>query len=157
MCEASAPLPLRAMTLPPDGIFAFRTRYGAYLRSPAMCADGPAMALGRAAVSAAAAEYGGEPLERRQLLGSPCQANEAIFSDRAVVPRQTRPTPLFDHSGLRSCWLSSSTRFTADSSRQGRPSRHGKLGRRAMTEIVAALLVFLGISIFLAFDACRIR
>jgi hypothetical protein len=40
---------------------------------------------------------------------------------------------------------------------QGRPSRHGKAGDKAMTEIVAALLVFLSISVFLAhaFDAYR--
>jgi hypothetical protein len=136
MCKASAPLPLRATTLPPDGIFAFRTRYGAYLRSPAMCADGPAMALGRAPVSAAAAGRVGGPLERRLLLGSPCQANEAIFSDRAVVPRQTRPTPSlitagFDHAG-------SHPQHDLPPIPQGRPSQHGKLGRRAMTEIVAA-------------------
>jgi hypothetical protein len=33
---------------------------------------------------------------------------------------------------------------------QGRPSGHGKAGGKAMTEIVAALLVFLSISVFLA-------
>jgi hypothetical protein len=40
---------------------------------------------------------------------------------------------------------------------QGGLSRHGKAGGKAMTEIVAALFVFLSISVFLAhaFDAYR--
>jgi hypothetical protein len=40
---------------------------------------------------------------------------------------------------------------------QGRPSRHGNAGDKAMIEIVAALLIFLGVSVFLAhaFDAYR--
>jgi len=77
-------------------------------------------ASARADVAEAQANYdaavAGPTKEERAIADTQVQANEAIFSDRAVVPRQTRPTPLFDHSGLRSCWLSSSTRFTADSS-----------------------------------------
>lgn len=42
---------------------------------------------------------------------------------------------------------------------QERRFRHGKHGSAAMTEIVAAVLIFLSISIFLAhaFDAYRLR
>jgi hypothetical protein len=42
---------------------------------------------------------------------------------------------------------------------QVRPSRRGKPGRTAMTEIVTAVLVFLSITVFLAhtLDAYRVR
>ena len=42
---------------------------------------------------------------------------------------------------------------------QARPSRHANTGRKAMTEVVTAILVFVSIGIFLAhaFDAYRLR
>ena len=42
---------------------------------------------------------------------------------------------------------------------QARPSRHFNVGRKAMTEVVTALLAFISIGIFLAhaFDAYRLR
>jgi hypothetical protein len=87
---------------------------------------------------------------------APRWPNETIFSDREVVPQQTRPTVLldetagFDHVGPH-------PQRDLPPIPQGRPSRHGKAGGKAMTEIVAALLVFLSISVFLAhaFDAYR--
>src|SRR6267142_3954161 len=42
---------------------------------------------------------------------------------------------------------------------QACPSRHGNTGRKAMTEVVTAILIFVSIGVFLAhaFDAYRLR
>jgi hypothetical protein len=83
-------------------------------------------------------------------------AQETIFPDREVVPQQTRPSVVlnqtagFDHVGPH-------PQRGLPPISQERSSWHGKAGGKAMTEIVAALLVFLSVSVFLAhaFDAFR--
>jgi hypothetical protein len=96
------------------------------------------------------------PVGRRQRSGAKRWPSETIFPDREVVPQQTRPTVLFnqtagfDHAGPNP------ERGLPPIS-QERPSGYGNAWGKAMTEIVAALLVFLSISVFLAhaFDAYR--
>jgi hypothetical protein len=96
------------------------------------------------------------PIDRRRRGRAPRWPNETIFPDREVVPQQTRPTVLFDQTAGFD-HVDPHPQRDLPPIPQGRPSRHGKAGGKAMTEIVAALLVFLSISVFLAhaFDAYR--
>jgi hypothetical protein len=94
------------------------------------------------------------PVDLRQRVRARRWPNETIFPDREVVQQQTRPTvPFdptagFDHAGPH-------LQRNLPPFPQGRPSRHGNAGGKAMTELVVALLAFLSISVFLAhaFDA----
>jgi hypothetical protein len=117
--------------------------------------DGPAVTLGSPAGESGRCRLA---VAGRSGLRMACQRrpDETIFPDREVIPQQSRSTvgldqtAGFDHVGPNP------QRDLPPISR-GRPSRHGKLGGKAMTEIVAALLAFLSISVFLAhaFDAYR--
>jgi hypothetical protein len=81
--------------------------------------------------------------------------DETTFPDREVVPQQSRSTVRFDQTAGFD-HVGHSQRDLSPIS-HGRPSRHGKAGGKAMTEIVVPLLAFLRISVFLAhaFDAYR--
>jgi hypothetical protein len=89
-------------------------------------------------------------------MGCQRRPDETIFPEREVVPQQSRSTVRFvqtagfDHVGPH-------PQRDLSPIPQGRPSRHGKAGGKAMTEIVVPLLAFLSISVFLAhaFDAYR--
>jgi hypothetical protein len=96
------------------------------------------------------------PVGRRRRVGARRWPSETIFPDREVVPQQTRPTVMFDQTAGFDHAGPNSQRDLPPIS-QGRPSRHGKRGGTAMTEIVVALLAFLSTSVFLAhaFDAYR--
>jgi hypothetical protein len=124
-------------------------------QAPSVRSDAHAATLGRSLMSPAGAGCD-VPVDRRRRSRAPRWPNETIFPDREVVPQQTQPTVVlhqtagFDHAGPH-------PQRDLSPIPQGRPSRHGKAGGKAMTEIVVAMLAFLSISVFLAhaFDAYR--
>jgi hypothetical protein len=76
---------------------------------------------------------------------------EALRKHAASTVGQPEKTGL-DHVGI-------STQPHLPRIYQACPSRHGNTGRTAMTEVVAAFLIFVSIGVFLAhaFDAYRLR
>jgi hypothetical protein len=83
---------------------------------------------------------------------------ETILANREALRKQTASTvgqpeqTGLDHVGI-------STQPHLPRIYQACPSRHGNTGRKAMTEVVTAFLIFVSIGVFLAhaFDAYRLR
>jgi hypothetical protein len=88
----------------------------------------------------------------------PCWRYETIFACREALRKQTAATVVnigqtrLDHVGI-------SPQPHLPRISQTCPFRHGNTGRKAMTEVVTAFLIFVSIGVFLAhaFDAYRLR
>ena len=88
----------------------------------------------------------------------PCWRYETIFTRREVLRKQTAATVVITgQSGLDHVGISPQPHLPRIS--QTCPFRHGNTGRKAMTEVVTAFLIFVSIGVFLAhaFDAYRLR
>jgi hypothetical protein len=86
------------------------------------------------------------------------QRDETISIRREVLWKQRPPTVLsYQTSGLDHVGIGPEPHLSRIS--QACPFRHGNTGRKAMTEVVTAFLIFVSIGIFLAhaFDAYRLR
>jgi hypothetical protein len=84
--------------------------------------------------------------------------NETILIQREVLWKQRPPTVLSHQTtGLDHVGIGPEPHLSRIS--QTCPFRHGNSGRKAMTEVVTAFLIFVSIGIFLAhaFDAYRLR
>jgi hypothetical protein len=84
--------------------------------------------------------------------------NETISIRREVLWKQMPRTMLSDQTtGLDHVCIGPEPHLSRIS--QACPSRHGNTGRKAMTEVVTAFLIFVSIGVFLAhaFDAYRLR
>lgn len=85
-------------------------------------------------------------------------SDETILAVREVLRKHNRPTiELTQNTGLDHVCIGPEPHLPRVS--QARPSRHFNLGRKAMIEVITALLAFISIGIFLAhaFDAYRLR
>jgi hypothetical protein len=77
------------------------------------------------------------PVDQRQPIACRRRPDETIFPDREVIPQQSRSTVGldqtvgFDHAGPH-------PQRDLSPIPQGRHSRHGKVGGKAMTDIAAA-------------------
>jgi hypothetical protein len=86
------------------------------------------------------------------------QRNETIFGGREALRKQTAATVIpIERTGLDHVGISTQPHLPRIS--QACPRRHDNTGRKAMTEVVTAFLVFVSIGVFLAhaFDAYRLR
>jgi hypothetical protein len=86
------------------------------------------------------------------------QRNETIFGGREALRKQIAATVTpIERTGLDHVGLSTQPHLPRIS--QACPCRHDNTGRKAMTEVVTAFLVFVSIGVFLAhaFDAYRLR
>jgi hypothetical protein len=84
--------------------------------------------------------------------------NETISIRREVLWKQMPPSLFPDQTtGLDHVGIGPEPHLPRVS--QARASRHFNIGRKAMTEVVTAILAFISIGIFLAhaFDAYRLR
>jgi hypothetical protein len=84
--------------------------------------------------------------------------NETISIRREVLRKQRHPTVLLHQTtGLDHVGIGPQPHLSRIS--QACPFRHGNTGRKAMTEVVTAFLIFVSIGVFLAhaFDAYRLR
>ena len=88
----------------------------------------------------------------------PCWRYETILTCREALRKQTAATVVttgqigLDHVGI-------SAQPYLPRISQACPFRHGNTGRKVMTEVVTAFLIFVSIGVFLAhaFDAYRLR
>jgi hypothetical protein len=83
---------------------------------------------------------------------------ETIFTCREALRKQTAATVVTTaQTGLDHVGISSQPHLPRIS--QACPFWHGNTGRKAMTEVVTAFLIFVSIGVFLAhaFDAYRLR
>jgi hypothetical protein len=86
------------------------------------------------------------------------RGNETISISGEVLRKQSRPTVLTHQTtGLDHVCIGPEPLLSRIS--QACPFRHGNTGRKAMTEVVTAFLIFVSIGVFLAhaFDAYRLR
>jgi hypothetical protein len=86
------------------------------------------------------------------------QRNETIFGGREALRKQTAAiVKLIERTRLDHVGISTQPHLPRIS--QACPCRHDNTGRKAMTEVVTAFLVFVSIGVFLAhaFDAYRLR
>jgi hypothetical protein len=87
-----------------------------------------------------------------------CSRYETIFTRREALRKQSAATVVnigqtsLDHVGI-------GPQLHLPRISQACPFRHGNTGRKAMTEVVTAFLIFVSIGVFLAhaFDAYRLR
>jgi hypothetical protein len=89
---------------------------------------------------------------------APIRCDETISTRREVLRKQRPPTiPSNQTTGLDHVRIGPEPHLLRIS--QACPYRHGNTGRKAMTEVVTALLIFVSVGIFLAhaFDAYRLR